>query len=868
MKNWMQIEKVYEPQRFEPHWAKWWVESALYKADPDAAGEPFSIAIPPPNVTGQLHMGHMLDHTIMDAAVRWRRMRGHNTLWLPGVDHAGIATQLMVERMLAEQGITRQQLGREEFEKRVWAWKEKYGNRITDQMKQIGDSVDWSREAFTLSPHLSRAVIEAFVRLYEKGLIYRGVYMVNWCPRCQTALSDLETVHDEREGSLWHIRYPIPGTSRFLTVATTRPETMLGDTGVAVNPKDERYLDLRGKTVTLPLMNREIPIVEDDFVDPAFGSGVVKITPAHDLTDFEAGRRHNLPRVEVIDGLGRMRPEAGPYAGLDRFEARKRILSDLEKLGLLEKIEPHRLAIAICDRCKTIVEPLVSTQWFVKAKPLADEALRAVDEGRIQFVPENWNATFRHWMTNIRDWCISRQLWWGHRIPAWHCPDCKTITVARSAPETCPQCGSARLEQDSDVLDTWFSSGLWPFSTLGWPDETLDYRTYYPTSLMITGFDILFFWVARMMMLGIELTGDVPFRQVHMHGLVRDAEKKKMSKTKGNVIDPLEITAQFGTDAVRTSLLIGVAAGTDIVYTEEKLSAARSFVNKIWNASRLLFLNMERSGVEPCVPEPSVPTSLEDRWMFSQLHRTAEQVNRAFEQHRYHEVAETLWHYFWHDFCDWYLEIKKLRLAENTGLTEDWRNLLSVFAQSLRLLHPILPFITEELWHRLGQTTSISLQPYPQPGVVDEVAERDMAVLQEMVTQARTLRADHKLENKLQLDGVLEDGDGAMGTVIEKLGNIRLQIRSAGGTLSGRTPKLLITLPTPDNSALRGRLEKEVQQYEKLIAEKDRQLGNEKFLAGAPAHVVDSLRAKRAEYQAQLEKSRTALEGLVLSGQP
>jgi valyl-tRNA synthetase len=865
----MQIEKIYEPQRFEPHWAQWWIETAIYRANADAPGPRFSIVIPPPNVTGQLHMGHMLDHTIMDAAVRWHRMRGDNTLWLPGVDHAGIATQIMVERLLAEEGLTRDQLGREKFEERVWAWKEKYGNRITDQMKQIGDSVDWSREQFTLSPELSRTVTEVFVRMYEKNLIYRGQYMVNWCPRCQTALSDLETIHQETHGSLWHIRYPITGTSQFLTVATTRPETMLGDTAVAINPSDARYFNLHGKTVTLPLMNREIPIVLDELADPAFGSGAVKVTPAHDPNDLEVGKRHNLASVQVIDGQARMRPEAGAYAGLDRFEARKRIVADLDKLGLLEKVEPHTLAVGRCDRCKTIVEPLVSTQWFVKTKPLAEKSLAAARDGSIRFIPDNWNATYHNWMTNIRDWCISRQLWWGHRIPAWHCNDCGTIMVARTEPAACSQCGSSRLEQDPDVLDTWFSSSLWPFSTLGWPAETKDFTTYYPTSVLITGFDILFFWVARMIMMGIENTGQVPFRVVHMHGLVRDAERQKMSKMKGNVIDPLEITAQYGTDAVRVSLLMGVAAGTDIVYTDEKLTSARAFANKIWNASRLLFMNMERSGVEPAVTEPGTLETLEDRWMFSELHRTAEIVNKAFENHRYHEVAETLWHFFWHDFCDWYLEIKKLRLSENSGMTNDWQNLLAVFSAALRMLHPMMPFITEELWHRLGQTSSISLQSYPQAAAVDSEAERQMGFLQEMITSARTLRAEFKLGTKPLNASVYANGTRIEHIdVIEKLANIKLEVlaqrpaKMEGAARSTPEFDLLIAVPVADVATQRAKLEKENAQLEKLIANIDRQLTNEKFLASAPPNIVESLRGKRAEYQGQLDKNRAALDGM------
>ena len=867
----MELDKNYDPQRFEPAWADWWVVKNIYHADAKAPGPRFSLVVPPPNVTGSMHIGHMLEHSLIDAAIRWRRMCGYNALFLPGVDHAGIATQMLVERSLAAEGLNRHQLGREEFVRRVWEWKEKYGSRITSQMKRIGDSCDWGRERFTLSPELSRSVTEAFVRLYERGLIYRGTYMVNWCPRCRTALSDLEVKHEDVQGSLWHIRYPLKDGSRDLVVATTRPETMLGDTAVAVNPSDARYRDLAGKTVILPLMNREIPIIFDELADPQFGTGVVKVTPAHDPNDFEAGKRNNLPHIRVIGEDARMTAEAGPYAGLDRFEARKRVVADLEKLGALEKIEPHTLPISKCDRCGTIVEPLVSTQWFVKTKPLAAKVLDAVNTGRIVFVPDNWNKTFFNWMENIRDWCISRQLWWGHRIPAWHCAECSKITVARHTPEHCPNCGSTRLEQDPDVLDTWFSSGLWPFSTMGWPDATEDLRTYYPTSLLITGYDILFFWAARMMMLGLELTNDVPFREVHLHTLVRDPQRQKMSKTKGNVVDPLDINERFGTDAVRLALMRSAAPGTDITYSEERLIAARQFANKVWNAARLILMNMEASGFEPTIPQAGAAETLEDRWIFSRLSRTAEAVNRALAQHRYHEAAEELWQFFWHDFCDWYLEIKKLRLGPNTGMTNDWENLLNVFGAYLRMQHPIMPFLTEELWHRFGQTESISLAAYPQAGAVDEAAEREMALLQEMVTAARKLRADHGLDKKLVLEGELYCRNGSAKvelSVIEKLATVKLAIRAgAAPSLKGAvrsTPEfdLLLKLPEVDLEAQRGRLAKEIEQLEKLIAEKDTRLADQKFLSGAPAHVVDSLRSKREEYVAQRDKSRAALANL------
>src|SRR5580704_9751445 len=633
----MQIEKVYEPQRFEPHWAQWWIDSEIFRASHKAQPRVFSLVIPPPNVTGSLHIGHMLEHTEIDVTIRWHRMRGDDTLWLPGMDHAGIATQMVVERKLAEEGLDRRTIGRDKFIERVWEWKAQYGDRIKSQMIRLGASCDWSRERFTLDPGLSRAVREVFVRLYEKGLIYRGEYMVNWCPRCQTALSDLEVAHVDVAGHLWHIRYPVNGLEgRFVTVATTRPETMLGDTAVAINAKDSRYFDLHGKTVQLPLMDREIPIILDDLADPEFGTGVVKVTPAHDLNDFEAGRSHDLPKIKVIDENARMTDAAGPYAGLDRLEARKQVVAALETIGALVKVDDYNLSLGTCQRCKTPVEPLVSKQWFVKMKPLAEKAIEVVENGSIEFIPANWTKTYYEWMYNIRDWCISRQLWWGHRIPAWHCQECHEIVVARETPEVCPRCGSENLVQDTDVLDTWFSSGLWPFSTLGWPDKTVDLATYYPTSLLITGFDILFFWVARMIMMGLEFMGDVPFHQVYIHPLVRPAEGQKLSQNKGNAIHPLVVTEKYGTDAIRMAMLQCAAPGTDIILTETRMESSRAFANKIWNAARFLFMNMERCGVEPWVPEhleeflPEAENGevpIEDRWIFSRLNDCVQQVN-------------------------------------------------------------------------------------------------------------------------------------------------------------------------------------------------------------------------------------------------
>ncbi len=884
----MQIEKVYEPQRFEPHWAQWWIESGIFTASASDKSRPvFSLVIPPPNVTGSLHMGHMLEHTEIDVAVRWHRMRGENTLWLPGTDHAGIATQMVVERKLSAEGLDRRTLGRAEFERRIWEWKAESGDTIKRQMVRLGASCDWSRERFTLDPGLSRAVREVFVSLYEKGLIYRGQYMVNWCPRCLTAISDLEVAHKETSGNLWRIHYPVvsfPG--RFLTVATTRPETMLGDTAVAIHPNDARYADLRGKSVRLPLTDREIPIILDEIADPKFGTGVVKITPAHDPNDFAAGQRHNLQRIQVIDENARMTAEAGEFAGLDRFEARSRVVQALESQGLLDGIEEHTLSVGICDRCKTVVEPLVSNQWFVKTKPLAEKAIQAVESKAIRIVPESWSKTYFEWMYNIRDWCVSRQLWWGHRIPAWFCEKCGEIIVAREDPSVCPVCAGTELRQESDVLDTWFSSGLWPFSTLGWPDQTEDLKTFYPTTLLITGFDILFFWVARMIMLGIEFMHEVPFRQVYIHGLVRDAERQKMSKTRGNVIDPLVVTEQYGTDAVRMALLSGAAPGTDIVFSSDRLESSRAFANKIWNAARFLFLNMERCGVESWAapdlanyrPEGD---AVEDRWIFARLNDGAERVNAAVETHRFHEVAQTVWHFFWGDFCDWYVELKKLRFRENSGLNADWRNLLAAFETALRLLHPVMPFLTEELWQRVvpqqeRRPVSIALAAYPvfRPELVNAAAERELALVQSIVTAARNLRAEMKMDPKQVVAGVLYASTEPLATAqrereaIEKLASLQLTFfagsapQGVPGATSTSDFDLVLELPESQLGVQRQRLEKEAEQLRKVIENSQRQLADETFLSKAPAKVVDSIRSKLTGYETQLRKIQGSLDGV------
>jgi valyl-tRNA synthetase len=909
--------KAYEPQAIERRWAQRWFEERLFTVDAAAPGEVFSIVIPPPNVTGSIHIGHMLEHTQIDILVRWQRMRGRKTLWLPGIDHAGIATQVVVERQLAQQGLKREQLGREEFERRVWEWKAQSGGTIKQQMIRLGDSVDWSRERFTLDPPLYRAVMEAFLRLYREGLIYRGRYIVNWCPRCLTALSDLETVHKEQQGHFWYIRYPVVGANEFVVVATTRPETMLGDTAVAVHPDDERYRHLIGKKVLLPLMNREIPVIADAYVDREFGTGCLKITPAHDPNDFEVGKRHNLPEVDVLRPDAHMSDVAGAYAGLDRYVARKKVVEDLRALGRLEKIENHAHAVGTCDRCKTVVEPRVSEQWFCKMKPLAEDAIRVVRDGLIPIVPENQKLIYLNWMENIRDWCISRQLWWGHRIPIWHCADCKAMTPAldsrveivsgRAAiagpPPECAQCKSRRITQDTDVLDTWFSSGLWPFSTLGWPDDAPDLKTFYPTSLLISGYDIIFFWDARMIMMALHLMRDIrprledrlPFRALYLHALVRDPEGLKMSKTRGNVVDPLEVIDKHGTDALRFTLAIMAAPGTDIALSEERILSYRAFANKIWNAARFLFFNLEKAEQRGLTLEdlaaPQIRSgapyahggqrALVDRWIFSRLAQTTQLVNDALAEFRFHEAAHEVYHFFWGDFCDWYIEWVKPQLAaeDREAATVAWRNIFAVFDAALRLLHPFMPFLTEELWHRFPQAAgakSIALDrfPEPHPAWIDERAEHDVALLQEIITAARNLRAELKIDVKKKiaaelgstrkdvrdlvaanLDAVLRlaalsslqvsEGHLALGGALRATADFDLRLRAEEVT---------------DVRAEAARVRKEVERLARDIESKKTRLADEAFRSKAPEKVVrdmeNTLRERTAEHAKLLAQLR------------
>ncbi len=886
----MQLEKVYEPLQFEPHWAQWWVEERLFVASTDSTKPPYVLVAPPPNVTGALHMGHMYEIAQTDITMRWQRMRGSNVLWLPGTDHAGIATQMLVERHLRQQGIERRDIGREKFLEHVWAWKEKYGGTIVGQFKRIGASCDWTRERFTMDPGLSRAVREAFVRLYEKELIYRGEYLVNWCPGCQTAVSDLEVNYEQQQGHLWHIRYPVAGSGEFVVVATTRPETMLGDTAIAVHPSDERYKHLWDKKITLPLVGRDLVVIQDELADPEFGTGVVKVTPAHDPNDFAAGKRHNLPFITVIDERGFMNKEAGAFAGLERYDARRQIVAQLETQGQIDRIEDYTNNVGRCQRCKTIVEPRVSTQWFVKTKPLAKPSIEAVETGKIEIIPEQWRRNYFDWMHNIRDWCISRQLWWGHRIPAWYCDDCGELIVSREDPTSC-KCGSTKLQQETDVLDTWFSSGLWPFSTMGWPDKTDDLRVFYPTALLNTGFDILFFWVARMIMLGIEMAGDVPFRQVYIHGLVRDADKQKMSKTKGNVIDPIEMTEKYGTDAVRFALVVAAGQGSDVVMSEERIAGARTFANKVWNAARFIFMSLERAGAEPWTPEDPAKfkpepaadgkAPLADRWMFSRLNQVAKEANEHIEKFRYHEAANLLYHFFWGEFCDWYIELKKLSFGENTGLTPEWRNMLAAMERALRLLQPVMPFITEELWQRLtvntaGRPKSIALAAYPEylAALDDREAERQVDVLQRIVTAVRNLRAEMNVAPKTELGGVLFAHTDDVAQVVRERADALLRLASVklavenGAAPAGRAMHhetgfdLVLRLPEAEVKILRDRLSKQLEPLEKALISCQRQLSNDQFVSKAPAHVVDTIRKNQGDYESQIERIRATIASL------
>jgi len=869
-----ELAKAYDPKPVEEKWGKFWLDEGLFRADAKSPKPKFSMVLPPPNVTGILHMGHALCFTLPDIITRWKRMQGYNCLWLPGTDHASIAVHNVIEKSLAERGLSREKIGRDEFLRIAWDWKERYGGVITSQLKKLGASLDWSRERFTMDPGFSRAVKTVFVTLYNEGLIYRDYFLVNRCPHCRTVLSDIEIEHKDLRGKLWYIRYPVEGSDESVVVATTRPETMLGDTALAVHPDDERYKHLHGKRAVLPLQDRPIPVITDERVEREFGTGAVKVTPAHDPVDFELGKKHGLEQVIVIDGAGQMTEAAGPdYAGLDRFAARAKVVDKLKELGLLVKIEDHEHAVGHCYRCKTVIEPHLSWQWFVRIKPLADEAIRVVEDGSIEFVPANWAKTYFEWMYNIHDWCISRQLWWGHRIPAWYCRDCGRTMVAMDAPPACDKCGGP-VDQDEDVLDTWFSSALWPFGTLGWPDETEDLGTFYPTDLMSTGFDIIFFWVARMIMMGLKFRDRIPFKQVFINGLVRDLKRRKMSKSEGNIIDPLEMIDKYGTDALRFTLAALAIPGMDLALSEERMAGYQAFANKIWNASRFVLMNLKGDG--PVVREDEL--TVYDRWIRSRLAAITADLTASLEEYKFYEAADLLYHFIWHEFCDWYVEFAKFSLRSGNRTTE------AVLADSLdrilRLLHPFMPFITEEIWQHLpGTGKSITSAEFPKPelGWRNETLEREIGWLQEVVEKTRKIRTENKIAPREKLpklilvEGRAEEKADASGraTIIRNeaellrglTGAAELEFRDVmpmeDDLLRGVTGPCEIGIVPPrptDVGQERERIQKEMTKVEAEAARIAGKLGNADFVAKAPAAVVADNRTRLEELRGRLAK--------------
>lgn len=865
-----ELAKTYSPQEVEGKWYQYWEEQGYFHQEVEPDKEAFSIVMPPPNVTGSLHLGHALDNTLQDILTRWKRMQGYNTLWLPGTDHAGIATQARVEEEIAKEGLSKYDLGREKFLERVWAWKHTYGNRITTQLRTLGASCDWHRERFTMDEGCSRAVREVFKQLYDKGLIYRGDYIINWCPKCQTTISDIEVEHQDTPGHLWHIKYLLAEGDGYVVVATTRPETMLGDMAVAVHPEDERYKSLIGKTVILPLVNKEIPVIADEYVDPEFGTGVVKITPSHDPNDFEVAMRHNLPGLTVIDKEGRMNENAGPYEGLDRYECRKKVVEDLEAQGLLLKVDEHQHAVGQCYRCDTVIEPLVSKQWFVKMEPLAKPAMKAVEDGRIRFVPERFTKIYLAWLENIRDWCISRQLWWGHRIPVWYCGDCGEEICAVDEPASCSKCGSKNLEQDPDVLDTWFSSALWPFSTMGWPEETEDLKQFYPTSVLVTGRDIIFFWVARMIFMGLEFMQDVPFREVFIHGLVLDAQGRKMSKSLGNGIDPIEVIEKYGADTLRFMLITGNTPGNDLRFHFERLEGARNFCNKIWNASR--FALMHLADLEPKAPKDNL--ELADRWILSRLNRTVKQVTDNLDRYELGEAARELYDFIWSEFCDWYIELIKPRLygkvtpeSRATAQQVLWYTL----GEILKLLHPFMPFISEEIWHHLPHREgTLMLQKWPefQAELQNTDAEKQMSIIMDAIRTIRNLRAELNVAPGKKAEVIIEANSQETWQLLEAglsyiglLANaepITLEVelkekpkQALAGVAEGGVEVFLPFAGLIDIEAERKRLTKELQGLEKERQKIEAKCNNPGFLAKAPAEIVAKEKAKLEEVLAK-----------------
>ena len=874
------IPKVYDPAAVEKKWYAYWMKQGYFHQEVDKSRPPFSVVIPPPNITGKLHMGHALDNTLQDILVRWHRMMGDNTCWLPGYDHAGLATQIKVEEELKKkEGLTRYDLGREEFVKRVWQWKEEYGDRIVTQLKSLGISCDWDRQRFTMDEGLSRAVREAFVSLYEKGLIYKGTRMINWCVNCRTALSDVEVEHKDDAGHLWYVKYPVDGEEGvYLTIATTRPETMPGDTAVAVNPKDERYGKFVGKKVKLPTTDRLIPVIADDYVDLEFGTGAVKITPAHDPNDYEMGQRQHLDMITVIGQDGKMTKEAGKYAGQDRYECRKNIVADLEAAGLLVKVEECPHSVGHCQRCGHIVEPLVSTQWFVKMQPLVKAAVDCVEDGRTQFVPSRFTKTYTNWMDNLHDWCISRQIWWGHRIPVWYCDDCGEVTASRTDLDRCPKCGG-HVHQDEDALDTWFSSALWPFSTFGWPDKTEELEQFYPTSVLVTGYDIIFFWVARMLVMGMEFMKEIPFKHVFIHGLVRDEQGRKMSKSLGNGIDPLEVVDKYGADTLRFMLITGNTPGNDMRFYWNRIESTRNFTNKIWNASRFALMNLD--GYDPKAPRN--PYTLADKWILSRLQHTIGEVSSYLDKFELGEAGRLIYDFIWGEVCDWYIELIKPRLYNKDDAAERATAqavLCQVLGDAMKLLHPFMPFITEEIWQHLpheGESIMIAPWPHMAGDLLDDAAEKQMTALMDVIKAIRNMRAEvgaapgHKAPALVLADPELVDVFKNNSDYVCRLGTV--DVLTVGGAEDAAPENALTAVVTGakvylplkgliDVEKELARLQKELDGAEKEAKRTAGKLSNAGFLAKAPAEVVEKEKAKQAETEAKIQGLKERMETL------
>ncbi|WP_317302970.1 valine--tRNA ligase [Acidaminococcus timonensis] len=875
------IPKVYDPAAVEKKWYAYWIENGFFHQPVDKSRKPFSVVIPPPNITGKLHMGHALDNTLQDILVRWHRMMGDNTCWLPGYDHAGLATQIKVEEELKKkEGLTRYDLGRDEFVKRVWKWKEEYGDTIVTQLKSLGISCDWDRQRFTMDEGLSRAVREAFVSLYEKGLIYKGTRMINWCVNCRTALSDVEVEHQDDPGALWYIKYPIVGeTDSYLTIATSRPETIPGDTAVAVNPKDERYGKLVGKKILLPTTNREIPIIADEYVDLEFGTGAVKITPAHDPNDYEVGERHNLEKIVVIGLDGKMTKAAGKYEGQDRYECRKQIVQELKDMGLLVKIEDAPHAVGHCQRCHHVVEPMVSTQWFVKMKPLAEAAIKCVTEGHTQFVPSRFTKTYLQWMENIHDWCISRQIWWGHRIPVWYCDDCGAVSAFRTDLTTCPKCGSTHIHQDEDALDTWFSSGLWPFSTFGWPDKTPELEQWYPTSVLVTGYDIIFFWVARMITMGEEFMGKEPFKHVFIHGLVRDEQGRKMSKSLGNGIDPLDVIGKYGADTLRFMLITGNTPGNDMRFYWNRIESTRNFANKIWNASRFALMNLD--GYDKNAEK--APLTLADQWILSRLQHTIQAVSDYLEKFELGEAGRLIYDFIWGEVCDWYIELAKPRLynKEDAAQRATAQSVLCrVLGDAMKLLHPYMPFITEEIWQHLPhEGKSIMIAPWPKAddALIDDTVEKQMTVIMDSIKSIRNMRAEvnaapgHKAPATVLVDEDLKDVFKAHASYIQQLGTVDSLTIGGMDDVAPENAMAAVVNGAKVYLPLKGlidvekelaRLQKELNGAEKEAKRAAGKLSNQNFLSKAPAEVVEKEKTKQTEVLARIDGLKERMETL------